>query len=147
MVYRVRVRVRVTYFRVTRELQTRCKPTACIRVRLGQGSHVHFTYSAHARHHMRAARFCVAVDVRTFGLGLGLALGLRILGLRVSCKRAAKKRRAYASGSGGVRMYTSHTRHMRVTTCVQLDSGLQWIYVQSLGLGLGLGLRILEFYA
>ena len=46
----VMVRVRVTYFRVTRELQTRCK------------------------------------------------------------------RRAYASCSGGVRMYTSHTRHMRVTT-------------------------------
>jgi hypothetical protein len=36
---------------------------------------------------MRAARFWVAVDVQTLGLGLGL--GLRILGLRVSCKRAA----------------------------------------------------------
>ena len=52
-----------------------------MRVRLGRGSRVHFTYSAHARNHMRAARFWLAVDVRTLGLGLGL--GLRILGLRV----------------------------------------------------------------
>ena len=50
-----RVRVRVTYFRVTHELQTRCKG------------------------------------------------------------------RAYASGSSRVSMCTPHTRHMRVTTCVQLD--------------------------
>ena len=90
---------------------------------------------------MRAARFWVAVDVQTLGLGLGLGLGyvqtlglglelqiqLRILGLRVSCKRAAQ-RRSYASGSGGVGMYTSNPRHMRVTTCVQLDSGLRWMF-------------------
>ena len=35
---------------------------------LGRGSHVHFTYSAHARDHTRAARFWVAMDVQTLGL-------------------------------------------------------------------------------
>ena len=50
---------------------------------------------------MHSARFWAAVDVRALGLGLGLGLG--ILGFRVGCQLAAK-RRSYASVSGGVFM-------------------------------------------
>ena len=45
----------------------------------------------------------------------------------VGCTKCGK-RCAYVSGSGGVSMYTSNTRHMRVITCIQLDSGLRCMF-------------------
>jgi hypothetical protein len=45
----------------------------------------------------------------------------------VGCTKC-RKRRAYVSGSGGVSMYTSNARRMRVITCIQLDSGLRWMF-------------------
>ena len=88
---------------------------------------------------MRAARFWVAVDVQTSGLSIGL--GARVLGLRVSCKRAAK----------GV-----HTRPARVGLACALHTLGTCAYphvcssilgrggcANIIGLGLGLGLRIL----
>jgi len=59
------------------------------------------------------------VRVINIQLGLGCARhGMRWCG----------KRRAYVSGSGGVSMYTSNARRMRVMACIQLDSGLRWMF-------------------
>jgi hypothetical protein len=118
-----RVRVRVTYFRVTRELQTRCKGRA-----YASGSSRVSMYTPHTRH-MRVTT-CVQLDFLGRGgcaniIGLGL---VRVTYFRVTRELQTRcKGRAYASGSGGVSMYTPHTWHMRVTTRVQLDSGSRWM--------------------
>jgi hypothetical protein len=114
-----RVRVRVTYFRVTYacELQTRCKGRAYASGSGGVGM-----YTPHARHMRVSTR--VQLDSGSRWMCKHYRVRVRVTYFRVTRELQTRcKGRAYASGSGGVRMYTSHTRLMCADMSIGRDSG------------------------